>query len=95
MEADPIAETLCLEKTKMMDNVQKNSHVYCNRPLSETFRFTLVHLSLAQVLKSTVVAGCERLCFTATQNNIFYDPHVYLLVFYPTCLILAHFHRVH
>jgi hypothetical protein len=29
---------LCSDKTKIMDNVDSNSHVYCNTPLPETFR---------------------------------------------------------
>jgi hypothetical protein len=37
-DTDAFSKMLCLKNLKIMYNVQNNSHVYCNTPLSEAFR---------------------------------------------------------
>jgi hypothetical protein len=44
-QTNPLSEILCLNKFKMMEYVQDNSHVYCNITSSETVALSIVTFS--------------------------------------------------
>jgi hypothetical protein len=56
-ETDPVSETLCLKKTKTMDNIHSNNHVHCHMPSSQIFGLILSSVDSGHGLSA---GGCER-----------------------------------